>query len=190
MLHSSPAMLSATAFSLACLLAAPALSARAEPVPAVIENAAAARDVPDSLLQNSSAPLARILGPAQDYANNCQGCHGAKGVSVAEFPALANRIGYFPRIPEGRDYLIQVPNVALSQLSSARLAELMNWMLQMYSAAQLPRSFEPYTAAEVDRLRISRIDPVAERERIIVLLIERDHLDAPETLALSPFRNY
>ncbi|WP_051247688.1 c-type cytochrome [Inquilinus limosus] len=167
-----------------------AAAALAGDPPPITPDAVAARTVPDVQLRDSRLRLARILGPAQDFANNCQGCHGPAGVSVDEIPALAGRVGYFARIPEGRAYLIEVPNVAQSQLDSARIAALMTWVLRTFGAAQLPADFEPYTAEEVERLRRARINPFVERQRIIAMLVERGELDDGARLALKPFRNY
>ncbi|MGK9165136.1 cytochrome c [Inquilinus limosus] len=179
--------LSVSASLLGVCLAAATLAG--EPPPITLD-VGAARTVPDVQLRDSPLRLARILGPAQDFANNCQGCHGPGGVSVDEIPALAGRVGYFARIPEGRAYLVEVPNVAQSQLDSARIAALMNWMLRTFSPTELPADFQPYTAEEVDRLRRARINPVVERQKIIAMLVERGQLDDGTRLALKPFRNY
>jgi len=70
--------------------------------------------------------------------------------------------------PAGRAYLIRVPGVATSRLPDEELSELMNWLLAVYSAAQMPSSWEPFTAAEVGRLRTSpEADPQATRTRIL-----------------------
>jgi mono/diheme cytochrome c family protein len=121
---------------------------------------------------------------ARTYAENCQGCHGATGVSVTEIPTLAGRIGYFARIPAGRRYLLQVPNVALNPSSDADIADMMNWLLVTYSRAQLPRDFQPYSAEEVSRLRKARIDVAAERRRVIDALIAAQQVPSGEVLAI------
>jgi mono/diheme cytochrome c family protein len=121
---------------------------------------------------------------ARIYAENCQGCHGATGVSVTEIPTLAGRIGFFARIPAGRRYLLQVPNVALNPSSDADIADMMNWFLVTYSRAQLPNDFVPYSAEEVGRLRRVRIDVVAERRRVIDELIAAQQLPSSEVLAI------
>lgn len=172
------------------LIALAALAGTGGDPPPITPDAMPASAVPDVQLRDSPLRLARILGPAQDFASNCQGCHGAGGISVDEIPALAGRVGYFARIPEGRGYLIEVPNVAQSQLDSTRIAALMSWMLRTFSPAQLPADFQPYAAEEVERLRRARINPLVERQKIIALLVERGQLDDETRLALRPFRNY
>ena len=111
-------------------------------------------NVPDAITRTTGLKLEPMPRAARTYATNCQGCHGAEGVSVTEIPSLAGRIGYFARIPEGRRYLVQVPNVALNPSSDEDIAEMMNWLLDTYSRAQLPNDFQPYTAQELSLIHI------------------------------------
>jgi mono/diheme cytochrome c family protein len=158
--------------------------------PAVIPDAVPSEALPDALARSGGTRVARILGPARDFANNCQGCHGHDGYSVTEIPQLLNRVGYFARTREGRAYLIEVPNVAQSQLDDKRLAELMNWLLATYSRAQLPPDFIPYTAEEVGRLRRARIEPATARAAVIDMLVAQGEIADTSVLALPVFRNY
>ena len=125
-------------------------------------------DVPDRVVQEKRIPLPRVGGAAEDYARHCQGCHGHLGVSVTEVPPLKGRAGLFAHTPEGRAYLVQVPNVLQVALSDERLASLLNWLLTEYSAMELPRGFVPYTGAEVAQLRTQRLDSVIARRREVV----------------------
>jgi mono/diheme cytochrome c family protein len=119
----------------------------------------------------------------QNYILRCAGCHqvdgsGAPGSGV---PNIKGRLGYFARLDSGRAYLVQVPGTANSALDDAQVAELLNWMLNHFSASELPPGFQPYTRAEVTRLRAVRPNNVtAERARLLVLLREQgyppDHL--------------
>lgn len=122
--------------------------------------------------------------PARTYATNCQGCHGDLGTSALEIPTLAGRVGYFARIPAGRKYLVQVPNVALNPSSDEDIAEMLNWVLNTYSHAQLPPDFQPYTAAEVAVLRKDRIDVIAHRQRVIEQLVAAKQIPSADALAL------
>lgn len=143
-------------------------------------------DVPDVVVREHRTVLPRVARAAEDYARNCQGCHGAEGVSVAEVPRLQGRAGWFTRTQEGRAYVVQVPNVLQAALSDSRLAAMLNWMLAQFSSAELPADFEPYTGAEVARLRVSRIDSVIERRRQVVDgLVQAGVIAAPEALAFS-----
>jgi len=140
-------------------------------------------NVPDALTRESGLRVAPLPRPARLYALNCQGCHGEAGVSVPEIPTLASRIGYFTRIPEGRRYLIEVPNVALNPSSDRDIAELMNWVLVTFSRAELPADFQPYTAEEVGVLRKERIDPRTRRRDVIQELIAAEKLPSADALA-------
>jgi cytochrome c553 len=152
---------------------------------AAIESALAApaSEVPDALTRKSGLRLVPMAPAAQTYARQCQGCHGEAGISVPEIPQLAGRVGYFVRIPEGRRYLVQVPNVALNPASDAQIADLLNWVLTRFSAAQLPPDFEPYTPEEVSKWRRERIDDPRER-RTMVLALLADAGAAAGTMAL------
>jgi mono/diheme cytochrome c family protein len=141
-------------------------------------------NVPDAVTRSTGLHLEPMSRAAQTYAKNCQGCHGEKGVSVTEIPSLAGRIGYFARTPEGRQYLLQVPNVALNPSSDEDIARMMNWLLDTYSRAQLPHDFEPYSTEEVSRLRKVRIDAPATRRRIIEQLVLQKQVPSADALAI------
>jgi mono/diheme cytochrome c family protein len=161
-----------------CTLSVPGAAARA-PGAQVPES-----NVPDVITRASGLRVTPMPRVAQLYARNCQGCHGHLGVSVAEIPRLSERIGYFARIPEGRRYLVQVPNVAMNPSSDEDIAELLNWVLDTYSRAQLPAHFRPYTAQEVGRLRKARIDVSATRQRVIERLVALKLLPSADVLAI------
>jgi hypothetical protein len=139
--------------------------------------------VPDVHVRRNNTVVHRIEGAAEDYARNCQGCHGHFGFSVDEIPILKDRVGFFAHTQEGRAYLVQVPNVAQVHLSDERLARLLNWVLGTYSAAQLPAGFEPYTAQEVGRLRRHKLAGVIElRKRVVADLLAHGVIDSPAAL--------
>jgi mono/diheme cytochrome c family protein len=141
-------------------------------------------NVPDAVTRQTGLRLIPMPRAAQVYAKNCQGCHGEKGVSVTEIPSLANRIGYFARSPEGRRYLVQVPNVALNPSSDEDIARMMNWLLDTYSRAQLPHDFEPYSTEEIALLRKARIDAPAERRRVVEQLVLLKQIPSADVLAI------
>jgi hypothetical protein len=101
---------------------------------------------------------------------------------VGEIPTLVDRIGYFARIPAGRAYLVEVPNVAMSSIDDEDLAEMLNWLLETYSASQLPRDFQAYTGAEVTELRKVRIVPWLRRKELIQALLTAGQIPSAETL--------
>jgi mono/diheme cytochrome c family protein len=90
----------------------------------------------------------------QHWTLNCQGCHRQDGTGTsATAPSLAGTVAKFLWVPGGREYLGRVPGVATSALSSADLAEVLNWMLWRFDRDNLPSNFRPFTAAEIAQLR-------------------------------------
>jgi len=108
-----------------------------------------------------------------NYMLHCQGCHLPDAAGFPDkVPAMKDFVGYFLHSQEGREYLIRVPGVATSQLKDAEIAELMNWLITTYSAAQIPREFQPFTAEEVARLRKEPDrDPATSRRRVLQNMI-------------------
>ncbi|HEX6013347.1 MAG TPA: cytochrome c [Geminicoccaceae bacterium] len=99
-------------------------------------------------------PLERFAGPRADYAFRCKGCHGFAGEGTpGHVPRLAGFVSLYTHLPEGRDYLMRVPGVARSALDDAKLAGVLNWMLQVYGAGQVAPGFAPFTAEEVGHAR-------------------------------------
>lgn len=137
-----------------------------------------------SVLADEGAPpaLPHLSRPAILYASNCAGCHGHTGRSVSEIPTLVDRIGYFARIPEGRAYLAEVPNVAMSALSDEDLALMLSWLLRTYSADQLPADFRDYSAAEVGAYRQQRIVPWVRRQELVRQLLAAGALPSAASL--------
>ncbi len=112
----------------------------------------------------SAEPLSR---EAQDYALQCQGCHGPDGAGIVGSVPTLHGVGRLAATPAGRAYLAQVPGVANASLSDARLAALLGFVLARWSARELPAHFVPYTAAEVARLRAQPLlDAPAARRRL------------------------
>jgi hypothetical protein len=120
-------------------------------------------------------PGAAFAAPASaqaGYMLACQGCHleDGRGFPQRGVPSLNGFVGNFLKVPGGREFLVQVPGAAQSELSDERLAEVLNWMLRKFSPAQLPAEFVPYTAAEVGRLRTA---PLAEVAPVRARLLQR-----------------
>ncbi len=110
-----------------------------------------------------------------NYILHCQGCHGVDGIGALpeKVPPLADSIGYFLHVPEGRRYLVQVPGAAYAAVDDEALAEVLNYVLLRFSAAQLPATFRPYSADEVARVRRSPEDIVSLRARLAAELREK-----------------
>ncbi len=104
--------------------------------------------------------------PDQLYTLNCWGCHQphAQGIP-GSVPRLANSMGYFLHVPEGRAYLAEVPGVAAAPLSDHEVAEVLNWMLLTFSRPQLPDHFVPYTAEEIGKYRTHKLVNVSATRR-------------------------
>ena len=85
-------------------------------------------------------------------------------------PRLDGFVGLFTQVQGGRDYLMRVPGVARAKLDDARLAAVLNWMLEVYGGDAVAPGFAPYTANEVGAAR--RQPLTAERAPTRARLIE------------------
>jgi len=106
----------------------------------------------------------------QNWTLNCQGCHRPDGSgSAGTAPPLAGTVSKFLTVPGGREYLGRVPGVATSALSSADLADLMNWMFWRFDKEHLPADFKPFTAEEIAQLRTSplRLEAAPMRAQLL-----------------------
>lgn len=99
--------------------------------------------------------VANAARARQNWMLSCQGCHRADATGTPQTtPTMAGVVARFLQVPGGREYLVQVPGVATAALSDADLAEVVNWSLVRFDAANVPADFKPYTPAEVGRLRL------------------------------------
>lgn len=106
----------------------------------------------------------------QNWTLNCQGCHRPDGTgSEGTAPSLAGTVSKFLTVPGGREYLGRVPGVATSPLSSADLADLMNWMFWRFDKEHMPADFVPFTAAELGQLRTQPLRLEASQMRAELL---------------------
>lgn len=111
-----------------------------------------------------------------NYMLYCQGCHGpdGRGTTDNEVPNLNGFMGHFLAIEGGREFLVQVPGSALSQLSDGLLAELLNWLLVTVSMSEIPDGFVPYEELEVRQMRQNPVaDPVRQRVALVSLIKAR-----------------
>nr|WP_322102999.1 cytochrome c [Paraburkholderia sp. J41] len=119
--------------------------------------------------QDSAWPLAR-----QHWVQNCMGCHTATGGGIAgKVPPLAHSLGYFERVPGGREYVMRVPGASNSALSDQQLADVLNWLLITMNREAIPPDFKPYTAAEVAEHRRPAFADVAPRRAALVREMQR-----------------
>ncbi|WP_273463175.1 cytochrome C [Sandarakinorhabdus limnophila] len=122
-----------------------------------------------------------------DYVEQCGGCHGIKGnAAPAELPNLQGRVGWFMCLPEGRDYLMRLPNIARSRIDdNEQLAALMNFMVFGLGGKSTPAGTKPFTAAEVAVGRTKAFNSVSlikTRAEIVEKVIQK--CGAPASLRL------
>lgn len=93
------------------------------------------------------------------YLMRCGGCHGIEGRSVPGLvPDLADQVGLFTCTTEGRDYMLRVPNVAMSRIDDDRLlAAVMNFVIFRLGGASTPQGTQPVTPEQV---RLARAHPI------------------------------
>jgi hypothetical protein len=97
-----------------------------------------------------AASSAHAFAPAINYQLHCQGCHLADGRATPGLvPALDPALGRMMRVPEGRAYLVRLPNVVAAQIDVADTTALLNWLLAHFASGELPQGFQPITTAEV-----------------------------------------
>jgi mono/diheme cytochrome c family protein len=99
------------------------------------------------------------IGAAQSaYLMRCGGCHGIEGVSVPGLiPTLRGRVGALAGTAKGRDYMLHLPNVAMSRLDDATLASVLNFVVFGLGGASTAPGTLPFTAHQVHAaLRDSR----------------------------------
>lgn len=101
------------------------------------------------------APANPLPATQVAYLTSCGGCHGIEGISApGNVPTLRGLTGSFLCTRQGRDFLIRLPDVALSTLSDRMLTQVMNFVVfDLGAPVAGGRSVQPYTVAEVARLR-------------------------------------
>lgn len=111
-------------------------------------------------------------GPArakQHYQLQCMGCHGEDGAGLeGQVPSLRGTLSRISSGVLGRDYVLRVPGVTQSPLSSAELAEVLNWAINEFSEAEAAKETQPFTAAEVEAARTRPLLEIgATRARVL-----------------------
>jgi hypothetical protein len=130
---------------------------------------------------------AEMTQAQSDYVEHCGGCHGIHGnAAPADLPTIGGRVGWFMCTPEGRKYLIRLPNIARSRITdNEQLADLMNFMVFGLGGGTAPAGAQPFTAEEVARERVSpftSVSLVQTRARLVDKLIKS--CGAPASLRL------
>ena len=132
-------------------------------------------------VQPAEAPTTpELTAPTFNHAQTqftlrCGGCHGVTGRSPPrEVPNLHGTAGYFLCTPEGREYLIRLPNVSRTGLSDPDLAEVMNYVAFGMGDGKTPKGAKPFTGAEVHALRktpLTGADLMPTREKVVRKLV-------------------
>jgi mono/diheme cytochrome c family protein len=116
---------------------------------------------------------AAAADPHVDYMLQCQGCHLPDGGGTpGAVPPLEGVVGSFLAVPGGREFLVRVPGSSQSSLSDARLAAVLNWILESFDPEALGDDFVPFTAEEVARVRRPPLLDVQSVRRGLVSQIE------------------
>lgn len=104
-----------------------------------------------------------------DYILHCSGCHLQDGVGnpAKGIPRFTDQIGYFLRLPEGREFLMQVPGLLSARLSDERAAGVVNYIIRKYAGPSMPETFDPYTAGEAKQLRESRPADIPSKRKAL-----------------------
>jgi mono/diheme cytochrome c family protein len=126
------------------------------------------------------APTAGAWSPAVNYAIHCQGCHMADGAATPGLvPPLAGVIGDLARVPEGRMYLVRLPNVASTPLSEQEAAELMTWVVRRFAAAGSGAEIPAFTPEEIERGRRALLIDIEAARRAVIAAIAASTVAPP-----------
>jgi hypothetical protein len=145
---------------------------------ALVTVAAGAAPQPRSRPAQVALPAAQVA-----YLTSCGGCHGIEGISApGSVPTLSGLTGSFMCTQQGREFLIRLPDVALTTLSDRMLTEVMNFVVfDMGAPVAGGRPARPYTVAEVARLRrepLTDTGLTAYRNRVVAGLAARCEVPA------------
>ena len=114
--------------------------------------------------------------PHTDYMLHCQGCHGPDGRGApGGVPSFRGTVAKFLSVPGGREYLVRVPGTSQSELSDRRVATLLNWIVAAFSAESMPPDFNPFSEAEIARIRRPPlVDVTIVRQRLLRQIEQRE----------------
>jgi len=149
------------------------------PLVALLQLSSATADIPAS---STAASVPEINHTVSNYLQSCGGCHGIQGVSaVGLVPQLRDRVGWFLCTPEGREFIVQLPDVAFAGVSDQELADVLNFMMFDLAGASTPKGAKPYSAAEVKQLRENstlRTGLRARRQAVVSALVKNCGADS------------
>lgn len=182
-----------------------ATAARSGPWAAVSARMAGPADRAGAARRSSPRHEASRLTAVQvAYLTSCGGCHGVEGASAPHaVPTLRHLTGSFLCTRQGRQFIVRLPDVALSSLSDRMLTRVINWVVfdlgapaggwrtvrqRQHPSLAAGRSARPswpaarrvpprpYTVAEVARLRrepLTQTGLTPYREQVVAHLEAR-----------------
>ena len=112
-------------------------------------------------------PQVAFADPQSNYLLHCGGCHLENGEgTLPEVPDLRHDLDWLAQTPEGRSYLTRVPGASQVPLSDEKLAEIYNWMFEVFYP---PGSNIPaFSGEEISRTRGQPLyDPLRARQALL-----------------------
>lgn len=101
-----------------------------------------------------------------------QGAGSVKG----GIPDFRNYVASFSYLPQGRQYVMQVPGVLISRLDDTNIATVMNYVMTQFGGTSLQQNFQPFSASEVATLRQNSITDVVKFRRDLVKTMQAQQL--------------
>ena len=131
------------------------------------------------------------------FAANCAVCHQGDGRGVAGlYPPVAESIGSYVALSQGRAYLVRVVSFGLmgpisahgqsydgfmqpwTRLSDEEIAQVLNYVLTNFNRDLLPKDFAPISGAEAKELRAGHLtfeQVHADRETLMKALSSKSN---------------
>ena len=105
--------------------------------------------------------------PAFSYLLHCSGCHIEDGSGdPPEVPDLRQDLDLLLETAAGRSYMLRVPGITDTPITTQEMADLMNWMVEKFYPEL--ESFEKFNADEVRQGRADRLaNPLEARKQIM-----------------------
>jgi cytochrome c553 len=105
-----------------------------------------------------------------NYILRCAGCHGFEGGGTPEggIPDFPNSVGYIAGTELGRTYMMHVPGVVGSSLNNAEIAEVMNYVLDVWGETDSGEAPVYFTEEEVTQRRAEPVPDVVAYRRLAV----------------------
>ncbi|SFJ68517.1 hypothetical protein [Celeribacter neptunius] len=105
-----------------------------------------------------------------NYILRCAGCHGFEGGGTPEggIPAFPGSVGHIAGTEMGRTYMMHVPGVVGASLNNREIAEVMNYVLDVWGEAEGGESAAYFSEEEVSRRRAIEVPDVVAYRRLVV----------------------